>query len=139
VQSADLVVADGMPLIWTSWIMGDPLPERVCGSNLVWSMAERGAAHGFSIFLLGGGDPGTAERSAKILQQRYPGLRVAGTHFPPFGFESSPDEIQAVISKLEQTGPDVVYVALGFPKAERLIHQLRGQFPSAGGSGWASA
>ena len=129
VADADLVVADGMPLVWASRILRQPLPERVCGSNLVWSLAHRAAADGFSLFLLGGGAPATAQRAAAVLTERYPGLRIAGSHFPPFGFESDARELERIREALRETRPALVYVALGFPKAERLISELRGQFP----------
>src|SRR4051812_28939613 len=63
-SGARLVVADGMPLIWASKLRGTPLPERVAGSNLIWSLT-RGAAHsGAPIFLLGG-NPGAADACAE--------------------------------------------------------------------------
>jgi N-acetylglucosaminyldiphosphoundecaprenol N-acetyl-beta-D-mannosaminyltransferase len=76
IDEADLVVADGMPLIWASRLAGEPLPERVAGSSMVWSICEIASARGQSVFLLGG-DPGVAERAAKVFQDRYPGLRIA--------------------------------------------------------------
>ena len=130
VGDADVIVADGMPLIWASRILGNPLPGRVCGSDLVWSIAERAARDGFSLFLLGGGQPATAASAATILARRYPGLNIAGTHYPPFGFEKNPEEMAKLRAALDAAAPDVVYVALGFPKAERLIHQLRVHYPN---------
>ncbi|NHA15347.1 WecB/TagA/CpsF family glycosyltransferase [Thioalkalivibrio sp. XN279] len=129
IADADLIVADGMPLIWASRILRQPLPGRVCGSNLVWSIAERAAQERFSLFLLGGGQPETASNAASILRERYPGLNIVGTHYPPFGFESSSDEMARLRAALDAAAPDVVYVALGFPKAERLIHHLRSEYP----------
>ncbi|MCC5887215.1 MAG: WecB/TagA/CpsF family glycosyltransferase [Gammaproteobacteria bacterium] len=129
VREADMIVADGMPLIWASRIAGRPLPGRVCGSDLVWSIAERLADEGGALFLLGGGQPATAKNAAAILQARYPSLSIAGTHYPPFGFESNPEEMAKIRAALDAALPDVVYVALGFPKAERLIHQLRADYP----------
>jgi N-acetylglucosaminyldiphosphoundecaprenol N-acetyl-beta-D-mannosaminyltransferase len=71
IDEADLVVADGMPLIWASRLAGEPLPERVSGSSMVWSICEAASARGASVFLLGG--------------DRYPGLEIAGTACPPIG------------------------------------------------------
>src|SRR6478609_7953750 len=59
-READLVLADGMPLVWASRLLGDPLPERVTGSHLLPVLTEVAARHGLSIFLLGG-SPGAAE------------------------------------------------------------------------------
>ena len=129
VRKADLVVADGMPLIWASRIQGTPLPERVAGSSLCLSLAEAISASGRSIFLLGG-NPGVAERAANVLAQRFPGLIIAGTYCPPFGFEKIPAEIDRIRSLIRETKPHVVYVALGSPKQEELIDLLRVEFPA---------
>ena len=129
VNQASLVVADGMPLIWASRIQGTPLPERVAGSSLCLSLAQSLASAGRSIFLLGG-DPGVAANAAQILKDRFPGLTIAGAYSPPFGFEKDPIELNVILTLLADSGPDVVYVALGSPKQEKLIEQLRDRFPS---------
>src|ERR1700749_3830841 len=71
-EDAELVVADGMPLIWASRIQRTPLPERVAGSDLIWTLSEAAAERGQSVFLLGG-NPGAAERAADVLCERAPG------------------------------------------------------------------
>ncbi len=129
IERADLRVADGMPLIWASRLKGTPLQGRVCGSDLVWSIAAQAAAHGLSLFLLGGGRPDTAWKAAGRLKAHNPGLNIAGTWYPPFGFEGSPTEMADLRAALRAANPDIVYVALGFPKAEKLIDELRGDFP----------
>ena len=73
VAEADLVVADGMPLVWASRLQGTPLPERVAGSNLISSLSAAAAQNGRSVFLLGGAE-GTAAGAAELLVQRNPGL-----------------------------------------------------------------
>jgi N-acetylglucosaminyldiphosphoundecaprenol N-acetyl-beta-D-mannosaminyltransferase len=125
---ADVVVADGMPLIWASWVQGAALPERVAGSSLVWSVAESAAKQGRSLYLLGG-DTGAAEGAAKALKARYPDLRIAGTDCPQVGFDKEPVKIAEVIEKVLAAGPDIVYVGLGSPKQERLIRQVRVGLP----------
>jgi N-acetylglucosaminyldiphosphoundecaprenol N-acetyl-beta-D-mannosaminyltransferase len=130
VAEADLVVPDGMPLIWASRLQGTPLPERVPGSNLISSLSGAAAAHGRSIFLLGG-DPGTAEGAARVLKEKFPNCMIAGVYFPPFGFQNSPKEMAAIIQLLSDSKPDIVYVALGSPKQEKLIATLRLTLPHA--------
>lgn len=127
---ADLSVADGMPLVWASRLQQTPLPERVAGSNLIYSLSAAAALHGVSVFLLGG-DEGVAERAAVKLRDHCPGLRVAGTHYPPMGFERDPAERRKVREALIASRPDIVYVGLGFPKQERLIVELRDVLPQA--------
>ncbi|MEM8737032.1 MAG: WecB/TagA/CpsF family glycosyltransferase [Planctomycetota bacterium] len=129
-RDADLVVADGAPLVWASVLQGTPLPERVAGSSLVWTLAEAAATRGRSVYLLGG-DPGTAEEAGRVLEARYPGLRVVGTWCPPRGFETDLPHMQAMAESLRSSGADLVYVALGSPKQEKLIEQLREVLPGA--------
>src|SRR6478672_9425225 len=79
VAEADLVVADGMPLIWASRLQGTPLPMRVAGSDLISSLSREAALKGRSIFLLGGA-PGTAEAAAEVLKSANPQLKVVGAY-----------------------------------------------------------
>jgi N-acetylglucosaminyldiphosphoundecaprenol N-acetyl-beta-D-mannosaminyltransferase len=129
-QDATLVVADGMPLIWASRLQRTPLPQRVAGSSLIWTLTQGAAAHGRSVFLLGG-QKGTAEKTAAKFREAFPKLKVAGIHFPPFGFEKDPREMEIMRAKLAESGADIVYVALGSPKQERLVAQMRDVLPNA--------
>ncbi len=125
---ADLVVADGMPLVWASRLQGMPLPERVPGSNLISSLAAAAAANKKSVFLLGGA-PGSAEGAATVLRERHPAIQIAGLNCPPFGFEKDQHGWDAVTAALVAANPDIVFVALGSPKQERLIQRLRSHLP----------
>jgi N-acetylglucosaminyldiphosphoundecaprenol N-acetyl-beta-D-mannosaminyltransferase len=108
--------------------MRTPLPERVAGSSLVWSLAAGAAEEGRSLFLLGG-EAGVAERAEGVLNARFPLLNIVGTHYPPFGFENDPGELDTIVTKLRQTRPDIVYIGLGFPKQERLAVRLLDVLP----------
>jgi N-acetylglucosaminyldiphosphoundecaprenol N-acetyl-beta-D-mannosaminyltransferase len=123
VNSATLVVPDGMPLVWASRLRSDPLPERVTGSSLIFSLSAAAADSSKSIYLLGG-DPGVPERAAEKLRRRYPGLVVAGFDAPPPGFEKNDHSLDGVRGRLVAAEPDIVYVGLGFPRQERLVAQL---------------
>jgi len=130
VSRASLVVADGMPLVWASRLRGDPLPERVAGASLIFTLSAAAAASGKSVYLLGGA-PGVPARAAGALARRYRGLRVAGVHAPPFGFDRAPGGIEAVAARLARAKPDIVFVGLGFPKQERVIAALAPGLPAA--------
>jgi N-acetylglucosaminyldiphosphoundecaprenol N-acetyl-beta-D-mannosaminyltransferase len=130
VKEAEVVVADGMPLVWASRMRGTPLPERVAGSTLVLTLAKALAAAGRSLFLLGGA-PGAAEGAAQALQAGAPDLRIVGMYCPPVGFEDDKEEVRRLREAVVAVRPDVVYVALGSPKQERLIRALRGELPGA--------
>lgn len=127
--SADLTVADGMPLVWASGLLGTPLPERVAGSALIYRFAERAAREQRSLYLLGG-DPGAGEAAARELCRRFPGLRIAGYAAPRFSATPTDKELEAARGLLRAEPPDLLLVGLGSPKQERLIHALRGSFPA---------
>jgi N-acetylglucosaminyldiphosphoundecaprenol N-acetyl-beta-D-mannosaminyltransferase len=129
VAAADLVVADGMPLVWAGELQGSPLPERVAGSSLIVSLTAAAADAGASVFFLGG-NPGTAEAAIAELSKTSPHIRLAGTLCPPFGFERDPEWLDRIELDLREKAPDIVYVGLGFPKQERLIFELRTRLPN---------
>ena len=128
-MTASLIVPDGMPLVWAARLRGCPLPERVAGGSLIFSLSEAAAPQGRSIYLIGGA-PGVPERAGEELRRRYRGLRVAGAESPPLGFERDPLAIGAIRDRLTAAAPDIVYVGLGFPKQERLIAELAPACPA---------
>lgn len=128
-SKVDLLVADGVPLLWAARIQGTPLPDRVAGSDLVWLLAERAAREGRSLYLLGG-SPGAAEGALLRLQARWPGLHIAGVSSPVFSSHPTALELDPVRDHLAGAVPDLVYVALGSPKQDRVIEQLRISFPA---------
>ncbi|GAA2524416.1 WecB/TagA/CpsF family glycosyltransferase [Pilimelia columellifera] len=132
-DDATVVVADGMPLVWASRIAGTPLPERVCGANLIWSLTAALATDGRSVYLLGGSPdadgPSGAVRAAERLRAAHPGLRIAGAHSPGYGFDQRPDELSATLDAVVGARPDLVLVGLGFPRQEAIIAMLRPRLP----------
>jgi N-acetylglucosaminyldiphosphoundecaprenol N-acetyl-beta-D-mannosaminyltransferase len=130
IDDADLVVADGMPLIWASRLAGRPLPERVSGSSMIWSICEVASLRRQSVFLLGG-DPGVAARAARIFRDAFPALEIAGTACPLVGFENDEQELDRIRKQVVGAAPEIVFVALGFPKQDVLIQILRGSLPRA--------
>ncbi|WP_326825749.1 WecB/TagA/CpsF family glycosyltransferase [Streptosporangium sp. NBC_01756] len=138
IEGADLVVADGMPLVWAAKLLGTPLPGRVAGADLIWSLTEAATFYRYPIYLLGG-PPGVAGEAADRLIDRYPGLLVAGTDTPPYGFEASPESCQEVRDAVVAAGPRLVFVGLGFPKQDRLIAMLRKDLPGTWFVGCGSA
>lgn len=123
VARSELVVADGMPLVWKARVQGTPLPERVAGSSLIWPLCEACAACGRSVYLLGG-DPGAGEAAKAVLERRFPGLRVCGVMSPERGFERDEARMAAIEREVAASGADVVFVALGSPKQEFVAERL---------------
>jgi N-acetylglucosaminyldiphosphoundecaprenol N-acetyl-beta-D-mannosaminyltransferase len=128
-DAADLRVADGMPLAWAAWLQGTPLPERVAGSSLVFSLVERAAAKRRTLYLLGGSESANLG-AARIFEERYPGLRLAGRSTPMFSAPPTHDELARVQDELASLRPDLLFVALGSPKQEQIIAALRPRLPA---------
>jgi len=132
---ADLVVADGIPIVWLSRLMGPGLKGRVTGSDLVPMLAELAAREGFSLFGLGGA-PGVAEKATGKLVERYPGLRIAGCYSPPKADILNMNNAE-ILARLESAAPDILLVAFGAPKQEKWVnlHIRQWHIPVAMGVG----
>ena len=117
---ADLCLPDGVGLLYAARRYGRRLPERVPGSELVYRLAERAAARGWSLFLLGAA-PGVAEEAATILGDQYPGLHVVGT------YAGSPDpaENEAIVRRVNDSRAALLFVAYGAPKQDKWIARNR--------------
>ena len=124
-RDAAFVVADGMPIVWRSRWNQNPLPERVAGSDQIYGISELAARRGYRVFFLGGA-PGIAESAARILEEKFPGLQVAGIEVPPFR-ELAPDENAALVERIRATKPDILFAALGQPKGEFWLHEWHKQ------------
>src|SRR5262249_1731158 len=129
-RNATITTADGMPLIWASRLQRTPLPERVTGSNLIWSLTAGAARRRKSVFLLGGA-PGTALKTAKVLLRHCRGLRITGTFCDLIDTRRGGEVLNRLADRLASAAPDIVYVALGCPKEEELIDRLRSTLPNA--------
>ncbi|MEL6961670.1 MAG: WecB/TagA/CpsF family glycosyltransferase [Pseudomonadota bacterium] len=124
-HGADLVLADGFPVILASRLLGRRLPERVAGSDLVPALfAEADPERPLRTFLLGAA-PGVAERAAKRIQESFQGVDVVDTYSPPFGFEHDEVEQERIFSRLRAAKPDVLVIGLGAPKQEVWVHTHR--------------
>ena len=116
VSQADLVIPDGIGVIYGSRILGTPLQERVPGVELAQNLMTRMAGTDKTLFLLGS-KPGVAEEAADKLRQRYPGLKIVGTNDGYFKDDAP------VVEKIRSSGADVVFVCLGAPKQEKWMHR----------------
>jgi exopolysaccharide biosynthesis WecB/TagA/CpsF family protein len=128
VESATLIVPDGMPLLWAARLRNECLTERVTGSSLIYSLTSAAERNGRSIYLLGG-KPGVPDLAGIELRRRYRNLKVVGADAPPIGFDETAEGVIAIRDSLLLAGPDIVYVGLGFPKQERLIAHLAPALP----------
>ncbi|NNF69782.1 MAG: WecB/TagA/CpsF family glycosyltransferase [Acidimicrobiia bacterium] len=118
-RSADLAVPDGMPIVWASAVLGQPLPSRIAGADLVPALAEQAARRGHRMMLFGGSE-GVAAQAACELSKANPGLVVASTTAMVSPSGDTPVE---VLDEIHRFNPDMICVALGHPKQERWIRR----------------
>jgi N-acetylglucosaminyldiphosphoundecaprenol N-acetyl-beta-D-mannosaminyltransferase len=123
---ADLRVADGVGILWAARRQGVRLAERVTGSDGIYAIAAQAAAAGWRLYFLGAA-PGVAERTAAILQARYPGLIVAGS----YAGSPAEEEWPALRERLAAARPDVLLVAYGHPRQDLWIDRHRNELPAA--------
>lgn len=114
VNDADLVLPDGIGILYGARMLGTPLRERVPGIEFGTAMLAYCAESAYSVFLLGA-KPGVAEQAAKNLQQRFPALIIAGVKD---GYFKDDTEAAAAI---RSSGADMALVCLGAPKQEKFM------------------
>ncbi|MFK7913289.1 MAG: WecB/TagA/CpsF family glycosyltransferase [Pseudomonadales bacterium] len=116
VSSSDLILADGMSVVWASKLGPYTLPERVAGIDLMHDIMRNGAAHGHRVFLLGA-KQAVCDEVAKRASADYPGIVIAGQRN---GYFDDPDEA-AIVAEINAAQPDVLFVAMTSPKKERFM------------------
>ena len=116
-NASGLTTPDGMPMVWAGRRAGAEWMDRVYGPDLMLNVLGRAAERGWSSFLYGGKD-GVPELLAKKLAEKIPGLKIAGSHSPPFRplTEAEDDEI---VARINDSGAQLVWVGLSTPKQER--------------------
>lgn len=117
-NSADLVVPDGAGVVKAARILGTPLAGKVAGIELGERMLSAAAKSGEGVYFLGG-KPGIAETAAKNMTEKYPGLRIVGTH--DGYFQKSGEESDAVVADINKSGAKLLFVCLGVPVQEEWV------------------
>ena len=122
-ETADMVVPDGFPLVWFGRRKGFALHRRVYGPQLMALFCEHSVAKRYRHFFYGGA-PGVADDLAARFSVRFPGLHIAGVHSPPFR-PLTPEEDRDEVAKINAACADVVWIGLGAPKQERWMLEHR--------------
>lgn len=122
-NAADLVVPDGMPLVWLGRLRGQSLQRRVYGPELMLAFCQASAPRGYRHFFFGGA-PGVPEQLADVFRQRFPGFRVVGTYSPPFR-PLTPQENEEITGRIREAAPDILWVGLSTPKQEQWMYEHR--------------
>ncbi len=116
---ADLVLCDGMPLVWASRFLGNALPERVAGSDLVPALLELAEQKGYRVFFLGGQEE-VAAKALENIMAKHPKLKVAGVLSPPFKPLLEMDH-EGICQTIRAADTDLLFVSFGCPKQEKWI------------------
>lgn len=113
VEECEVVSADGQPVVWASRLLGDPLPERVNGTDLMHRLFAESERRGYGVFVLGAKQEVLDQALAK-LRSAHPGLRIAGARNGWF-----PDSESAeVAGEIAAAKPDILFVAISSPRKE---------------------
>jgi N-acetylglucosaminyldiphosphoundecaprenol N-acetyl-beta-D-mannosaminyltransferase len=120
-QNADLVVPDGMPLVWFGRKCGYVLKHRVYGPDLTRSFCRATGTRYRHFFY--GAAPGVAQNLADFLHAQY-GVCIAGTYAPPFRPLTSEEDAE-IVKRIREAEPDVIWVGLSTPKQERWMSEHR--------------
>lgn len=116
-NASGMLTPDGMAIVWLLRLMGHKNVDRVYGPDLVLAACQRSLQTGWKHYFYGGA-PGVADELARRLQQRFPGLAIAGTYTPPFRPLTAEEDTE-IIGRIRASGAHIVWVGLGSPKQER--------------------
>ena len=119
-NSADMLTADGIGVVYASKILGNPIEERAAGYDIACGVLDRISETGHRLYLLGG-KPGTAEKAKRNLERKYPFIQIVGTHDGYF----SDEQVDEIVSDINRLNSDIVFVCLGAPKQEKFMHGHR--------------
>ncbi|HEY6226057.1 MAG TPA: WecB/TagA/CpsF family glycosyltransferase, partial [Verrucomicrobiae bacterium] len=116
---AHLVLCDGTPLLWASRLLGNRLPERVAGSDVVPLLLKEAAEKGYRVYFLGAA-PEVCAQAVEKLREQFPTLQIAGHYSPPYKPLVEMDH-EDIISRIQAAKPDLLFVGFGCPKQEKWI------------------
>ena len=126
VNSAEVIIPDGIGVIKAAKILGTPLRERIPGVELGERIIRESAGHGAKIFFLGS-KPGVAETAAEVMKERYPSIDICGCRDGYFKKEGS--ECDEVVGEINESAADILFVCLGAPVQEKWICANRARLP----------
>ena len=126
INSADLVIPDGIGVVYAAKILGTPLKQKVPGCEVAEKLMEYAAQSGDGVFLFGGGKK-TEERDAVSsiaagkLREKYPDINIVGTRDGYF----TDDDVDGIVDEINNSGAKILFVCLGAPKQEKWIYDNR--------------
>ncbi|MEW5873002.1 MAG: WecB/TagA/CpsF family glycosyltransferase [Chloroflexota bacterium] len=123
-NACDLAYCDGMGVMLGARLLGERIPERLVLTDWSQSLVELAAQEGYTLYFLGN-PPGAAERAARVMEARYPGVRILGCQDGFFDKSVRSPQNLAVIANINQAKPDILLVGFGMPAQERWLAENR--------------
>lgn len=121
-NGSDINLADGVPVVWASKLLGNPIHGRVTGLDLLPMFAKVAAEKGFTFFFLGA-KKGVAEKLREVMAIKHPSLKIIGHYSPPFTVRFSGEENRKMINMINKAKPNVLWVSLTAPKQDIWIYE----------------
>lgn len=122
VDCGDMVLVDGMPLVWISKWHKRPVKAKISGSDLVPVLCKVAAERGYTVFIIGG-RTGVADKAKMNLERKFPAMKIVGTYSPPMGFETDKEELGKINQMISKAHPDLLIACFGCPKQEKWIYE----------------
>jgi N-acetylglucosaminyldiphosphoundecaprenol N-acetyl-beta-D-mannosaminyltransferase len=116
-------VPDGMPVVWAANMLGEDLPDRVYGPELMLRYNDRCAERGHRVWLYGGRDQGSLVQLALGMRRRHPGIQIVGGYSPPFRSLSDAEE-DSLVEQINSSRADMLWVGIGVPKQEKWMARM---------------
>ncbi len=123
INNSDLVTPDGRPLIWALQVLHNIKQDRVAGLDLLPALLHKMTLQNISVFFYGGSEA-MLNNTKPYLEHKYPKLKIAGFHSPPFRPLHNIEE-KEIISKINNSFPCIVFVVLGCPKQEKWMALMK--------------
>jgi N-acetylglucosaminyldiphosphoundecaprenol N-acetyl-beta-D-mannosaminyltransferase len=119
-NGAEIVFCDGAGVMLAARLLGRRIPERITYADWMWRLAAFAASEGHTLYFLGA-CPGVAEEAARRLTERFPALKIAGTHHGYFDHATGSSENEGVIQEINAAKPHILVVGFGMPRQERWL------------------
>jgi len=122
-NSAKMVIPDGMPLVWYSKTFKESLPQRISGFDFFYNFSKVANIRGYSYFFMGGKDETILNNIEEKLKSEFKNIKVKGYYCPPFIGTFSDNVDENIISIINKCEPNILWVGLSAPKQEKWIYK----------------
>ena len=119
-DDADVVLADGKGIVWLSRLMGESLPERVAGIDIMYCLLEKANERHYSVYFLGAKDE-VVSKVVAFVKETYSGVRIAGYRDGYF----DKNEEDFIVDDIYKNNTDILFVAIPSPKKENFLSRWR--------------